>query len=353
MLNKWDDDINEAIKYVGGNTYGSSGLPDYAGIIRSQLVANNAIGEGIYQDFLFVNDKNETSSYPWEGEATDSTNAVQASTIAASIKEVFNIMALTERFNVLLVDELPKGEINLSAIYLVRSKCECGDIEENTYTGCYYVKTGKTIKKVDIPEFKINLDELFYLTRAEYDAGLSDYVKEIEDLLRQKFGKYWDDEDFALDKMLDQIVADIETELKASTDKILEDVNQRVDESLHQMDVKLESVENNFNEKFSILESSINTSLNETNDKVDKKIAELDIKVNDTIDELDNKFNILEDSVKNEISDLDSKITTLDEEMNAKINNLDSEIDDLTDKLSEYVKTEDLVALNDEINELK
>lgn len=274
MLNKWDDDINEAIKYVGGNTYGSSGLPDYAGIIRSQLVANNAVGEGIYQDFLFVNDKNETSSYPWEGEATDSTNAVQASTIATSIKEVFNIMALTERFNVLLVDELPKGEINLSAIYLVRSKCECGNIEENTYTGCYYVKTGKTIKKVDIPEFKINLNELFYLTRAEYDAGLSDYVKEIEDLLRQKFGKYWDDEGFALDKMLDQIVADIEAELKTSTDKILEDVNQRIDESLQQMDDKLESIENDFNKKFDTLTTNI-----------DNKIQDIDSELNNQLDD--------------------------------------------------------------------
>lgn len=234
MLNKWDDDINEAIKDVGGNTYGSSGLPDYAGIIRSQLIAKNNAGIEC-QDFLFINDNNETSSYPWEGKATDSTNAVQASTIANSIKEVFNIMAQTERFNVLLVDELPKSEINLSAIYLVRFKNELDNIKENTYTGCYYIKTGKTIQKIDIPEFKINLDKLFYLTRAEYDAGLSDHVKEIEDLLRQKFGKYWDDENFTLD----QLVTDIETELKTVTDRIIEDIDEKID-------TKVDEISNDF-----------------------------------------------------------------------------------------------------------
>lgn len=39
ILNKWDNDINDAIVSVGGNTQGSAGLPDYAKIIREQLVA--------------------------------------------------------------------------------------------------------------------------------------------------------------------------------------------------------------------------------------------------------------------------------------------------------------------------
>lgn len=39
ILNKWDNDINEAIVSVGGDTTGSAGLPDYARIIREQLVA--------------------------------------------------------------------------------------------------------------------------------------------------------------------------------------------------------------------------------------------------------------------------------------------------------------------------
>ena len=39
ILNKWDNDINDAIVSVGGNTQGSVGLPDYAKIIKKQLVA--------------------------------------------------------------------------------------------------------------------------------------------------------------------------------------------------------------------------------------------------------------------------------------------------------------------------
>lgn len=39
IINKWDNDINEAITAVGGNTEGAGGLPDYASIIREQLVA--------------------------------------------------------------------------------------------------------------------------------------------------------------------------------------------------------------------------------------------------------------------------------------------------------------------------
>ena len=119
MINKWDDDINEAITSVGGDTYGSSGLPDYPEIIKTQLVSNEAVGKGIYQDFLYVDDKNQTSSYPWEGEPTNSTNAVQAGVLADSIKQLFDIMASTERFKVYLVDELPKGEIDLSAVFIV------------------------------------------------------------------------------------------------------------------------------------------------------------------------------------------------------------------------------------------
>ena len=114
MINKWDDDINRAITKVGGDTYGSEGLPDYAGIIETQLVSNEAVGKGIYQDFLYVDEENQTSDYPWEGEPTTSTNAVQASSLANSIKQLYETMALTERFNVLLVDEIPKSEINLS-----------------------------------------------------------------------------------------------------------------------------------------------------------------------------------------------------------------------------------------------
>lgn len=210
MINKWDDDINEAITSVGGETYGSSGLPDYADIIKTQLVAKNTAGEGVYQDFLFIDEQNQTSAYPWDGEATDSTIAVQAKTIAQSIKELFDTMALTERFQVLLVDELPKSEINLSAVYLVQSKCDCGaSVKENTYTGCYYVKTGKSVKKIEIPEFEVNLNELFYITRAEYEAGSSN-IQQIEETLRKKFGKYWEDGEFTLEKEIEDILKNVD-----------------------------------------------------------------------------------------------------------------------------------------------
>jgi hypothetical protein len=47
MMNKWDDDINNAIISVGGKTEGSSGLPDYANIIRNQLISkDNCIQNG-------------------------------------------------------------------------------------------------------------------------------------------------------------------------------------------------------------------------------------------------------------------------------------------------------------------
>lgn len=41
IINKWDNDINSAIVSVGGDTEGASGLPDYASIIREQLIAKN------------------------------------------------------------------------------------------------------------------------------------------------------------------------------------------------------------------------------------------------------------------------------------------------------------------------
>lgn len=270
MINKWNDDINSAIIAVGGDTSKSEGLPDYDDIIRTQLVSNKAVGKDIYQDFLYVDEENQTSNYPWEGESTSSTNAPQSSVIADSIKQLYNTMAAMERFQVLLVDEIPKTEINLSAIYLLKDKYE-NEIE-NTYNGCYFIKTGKKIQRIDIPNFKINLNELFFLTRDEYDAGLSDYVKEIEELLKQKFGKYWNDDGFALDETIDKIVIDITNDLKIATDKILEDVNSKIEEALHgidgalvEVDKKIESVETELNSKFDTLEKNIIDDIEEIN----------------------------------------------------------------------------------------
>ena len=370
LLNKWDDDINNAIEEVGGDTSNSSGLPDYAGIIKTQLVSNQAVGEGIYQDFLYVDQDNNTYTEPWDGMPTESTNAIQSKVVAQSIKLLYEQMANTERFQVLLVDEFPKSEVNLSAIYLVRSVCECGDeIGENTYTACYYVKEGKRVRKVEIPEFQVNLGELFYLTRAEYDAGLSDYVKAIEDLLRQKFGKYWDDEGFALDETLDQIVADIEQDLKNRTEKILEDVNARVDEALGRVDNKIQETVDTITGEFNEFRDDIESEMNELTSKVnglddnvsslssqvhelDSTIKEIDTRVTDNFitleqtlntridaniesakDDLVGQFGVLEESLNVKIDEVDNKVTELETVVGNEIDSLNTKFGALQDQL--------------------
>ena len=377
MINKWDDDINEAITSVGGDTYGSSGLPDYPEIIKTQLVSNEAVGKGIYQDFLYVDDKNQTSSYPWEGEPTNSTNAVQAGVLADSIKQLFNIMASTERFKVYLVDELPKEEIDLSAVYLIRSKCECGDELENHYEGCYYIKTGKTsVKKIDIPEFSLDLSKLFFLTRAEYDAGLSDYVAKIEELLKQKFGKYWDDEGFALDTMLDQMVEDIKAELKTESDKILESVKIQIDEAVSEAVTKLEG---DFSETVEQLEEDFNSLKNQVEGEISTKLEEVDsaiASIGSAIDEMDkniqSQFDELTTEVNSKIDKNTADITALGSvvesnkiELQTSLNELTEEfgehkieytdlkniVSDLTIEVEARVKKSDLVAVTlDELN---
>ena len=348
IINKWDDDINSSIVQVGGDTSNSAGLPDYADIIKSQLVSNEAVGKGIYQDFLYVDENNQTSIYPWEGESTTSTNAPQSSIIADSIKQLYNTMASMERFQVLLVDEIPKTEINLSAIYLLKDKCECGAEVENTYNGCYFIKTGKKIQRIDIPDFKVNLNELFFLTRAEYDAGLSDYVKEIEELLKQKFGKYWDDEGFALDETIDQIVIDITNDLKVAADKILKEVNTKVEGVLHdvdralvEIDKKIESVETELNTKFDALETSINDSL----ENVNGALTEVNNKVDGAIDGLNSKFDTLEDSVNESLENVNDALTVVNEKVDGAIDGLNSKFDTLEDSVNDA-----LTIVNEKVN---
>ena len=269
MINKWDDDINNAIVSVGGNTEGSSGLPDYPDIIKSQLTSNKAVGEGIYQDFLYVNDNNDTSIYPWDGDPTESTNAPQSTVLAKSIKELYDIMKSTERFKVLLVDELPKSEIDLSAVYLIKESCECGCELEHTYSGCYYIKVGKRLEKVDIPEFKIDLNSLFYITRAEYDSNLPNYIKNIEQQLKKKFGKYWEDDNFSLETLIDEI----KNELKGVTEGYLEELNKKIDNKFIEVDDKLLEVENKLKADIVDIEASLanyvpRNSLKEINDEI-------------------------------------------------------------------------------------
>ena len=368
MINKWDDDINSAITFVGGNTYNSEGLPDYADIIRTQLIANSAIGEGIYQDFLYVNKDNQTSIYPWEGEPTQSTNAIQSSVVAESIKVLYDTMALTERFTVLLVDEFPKEEINLSAIYLVRAKCDCeihGDEEviPNTYTGCYYVKQGKNLKHVDIPEFTFNLNELFYLTRAEYDAGLSDYVKEIEELLRKKFGKYWDDDGFTLDQAVEEIKAD----LQQTSEEILKQVQETVDKGLASVDEKIASATDTLNKEFEGLEQKVEESIQELQEQskqLDEKVKEIEGEVDEKLGTVDGKLEEINNKVDTKLESVDSQLdefqTALEIDLDVKFNTLKSEVDEKVENIQEQVNGLDQVYLRldskvseKELNELQ
>jgi hypothetical protein len=225
MINKWDDDINSAITSVGGSTYDAEGLPSYANIIKTQLVSNEAVGKGIYQDFLYTTETGGTSLYPWEGNPTTSTNAVQASVLANSIKQLFDAMIRTERFNILLVDKLPTTGINLSSIYLVKTSCcdECDCVTDtNMYKGCYFIKVGSEILRVDIPKFTINLENLFYVTREEYKKKFEEYTEKLEGMLKAKFGKYWDSElslEENINASVDEVVTDFKTEVNEELDK--------------------------------------------------------------------------------------------------------------------------------------
>lgn len=361
MINKWDNDINDAIVAVGGKTYGSGGLPDYADIIRTQLIASSAIGEGIFQDFLYVDENNQLSIHPWDGTPTDSTNAVQSKVVAEAIATLYDTMALTERFQVLLVDEFPKSEVNLSAVYLVRKKCECGDEEctcecnENTYQGCYYVKSGKKLKKVDIPDFELDLSSLFFLTRAEYDANLSNYVHEIEEMLRKKFGKYWDDEGFALDEVIDNVILEMQTELKAKTDEVIAQVNQTVSDTLDEMTNQLDAAKDELKNEFDSLKSDVGSTLSDIQSEVqafgeqvqalDTKVDELDQTIRDIDADMQSKFVSLEGELDTKLQEFQAGVET---ELNTKFENLESSVSESITGI-----TQDMSDLRGEVEEFK
>lgn len=368
MINKWDDDINSAITDVGGDTYGSEGLPDYADIIRSQLVTNKAVGEGVYQDFLYIDENNQTSIYPWEGDPSQSSNAIQTKVVAESIKVLYDTMASTERFTVLLVDDFPTDEINLSAVYLVRSKCDCDvhndqEIIPNTYTGCYYIKQGKNLKRIDIPEFTFNLNELFYLTRAEYDASLSDYVKEIEDLLRKKFGKYWDDDGFTLD----QAVEEIKEDLQKTSEEILKQVQETVDKGLASVDEKIASATDTLNKEFEGLEQKVEESIQELQEQskqLDEKVKEIEGEVDEKLGTVDGKLEEINNKVDTKLESVDSQLdefqTALENDLDVKFNTLKSEVDEKVENIQEQVNGLDQIYLRldskvseKELNELQ
>jgi hypothetical protein len=116
ILNGINNDLADAIESSGGDHSSAVGVVDLANIIRNQLISNRAVGEGIYDDWLFGS--KETNNI-WEA-PTESTNAVQAKIIANSISNLYNLMIKTERFFVHLVDKIPTSEISLSSIYLLK-----------------------------------------------------------------------------------------------------------------------------------------------------------------------------------------------------------------------------------------
>ena len=381
MINKWDDDINHAITEVGGDTSDSSGLPDYADIIRNQLVSNQAVGEGIYQEWLF-GDQSTPKTNLWE-EPTSSTNAPQSVAVAQAIHSLYNTMALTARYIVLLVDEIPKDEINLSAIYLVKSTCGCEEhshVIPNTYNGCYFVKEGKKLRKVIIPDFEIDLNQLFYLTREEYQNGFEEYTKSIEETLRKKFGKYWDDEEFALDDTLDQIVEEIQNDLQKKSEEILAEVNRKTEEALQSIDDKFTASEENLNNKFNSLQEDTNTKfetlqtnvdtsitdiqsqvggLSEKVDTLDQTIKDIDASVTTKFEELDKEIDDKLTAVEKQVNDsleaskneLDEKFTSLQEDVQSQINAIsDDLVQQINDADAKYLAKNDVI--RDEINDL-
>ena len=362
VINKWDDDIRQAITDVGGNTEDCAGLPEYAELIRNQLISNEAVGKGIYQEWLF-GDHTTPNTDIWE-EATDSTNAPQSAAVAQAIQSLYNTMALTERHTVLLVDEIPKDEINLSAVYLVKAKCECkvhndAEIIPNTYTGCYFVKEGKKLRKVTIPEFEIDLSKLFYLTRGEYDAGLGEYVRAMEDLLRQKFGKYWDDEGFALDEVLDDIVAEIQADFQVKADEILAEVNRKAEETLNSVNERVDQVETELNTAFEALSKDLNeefdsmqsdfdsfkTQTNESIEGIEESVAGIDKRVTEIDEKLQSDFESLSTSIDERFEasskELDTKFETLQSEVNEEIAGVKSDVESFKTQTNESIASID------------
>ena len=375
MINKWDDEIRSAIQEVGGDVTNAPGLPDYAKVIKTQLISNTAEENGIYQDFLYMGENEQTYIYPWEGEPTKSKHAPQSSIVAESIKSLYNIMNSTERFNILLVDEIPSKEINLSAIYLL--KIDSPDSEYD-YSGCYFVKNGKNLKRIDIPEFKINLDELFFLTREEYKSGFSGYVEEIQSLLKKIFGKYWSDDGFYLEEVIDDVVEDLTNQLKQESEKILKEVSEKlqmVEEGLVQVSNKVDTIESNVDTKLSQFETNVNSELVGMNDKidtiesnVDTKLSQFELGINSEIDNINDNIETFKNNINTELGIVDGKVDSaesridrLSEVLETNNDAIQNSINDLNYDIQQYKEESDSKFLNkildridlEDVNKLK
>lgn len=120
ILNGVDKDLTKSIEYAGGDPTSAVGVVDLASVVKSQLIAKDAIGKGIYDEWLFGSPE---TNYVYE-EPTTSTNAAQATAIANSIKEVYDLMNNKHKSIVYVVDKLPETQKSLSALYLLRNLIE-------------------------------------------------------------------------------------------------------------------------------------------------------------------------------------------------------------------------------------
>lgn len=226
ILNGIDNDLTSSIEYTGGDPTPAVGVVDLAAIIKEQLITNKAVGEGVYDKWLFgTPDTNQIFEDP-----TESSNAVQASTIANSMKQLYELMTNTERFVVYLVNELPTNEISLSAIYLLKESIVSEIFEEDTtnepvreqyiYSAHYYVKEGKNLKRIDVDELKIDINQLFYVAREEFlenQAKIENYYEALEKTIKTQLGSYLEGNDVSLDetiKALQKRCDDIDAKFK-------------------------------------------------------------------------------------------------------------------------------------------
>ena len=122
ILNGIDNDLVESIKYSGGDPSSAVGVVDLADVIKSQLVSRKEVGNGIYDDKLFM-DTNKVFDEPFQ-----STNAPQTKVVAESLKEVYELMKQCHKPLIYVVDSLPVSTKSLSAIYLLKTITKNPDV---------------------------------------------------------------------------------------------------------------------------------------------------------------------------------------------------------------------------------
>ena len=101
-----------------------------------------------------------------------------------------------------------------------------------------------------------------------YKEKCEQYEKELAEL-KKKFGKYWDDDNFSLETLIDEV----KNELKLITEGYLEELNKKIDNKFIEVDDKILEVENKFKDDIVDIEKSLTNyvlkdSLKEINDEI-------------------------------------------------------------------------------------